>query len=177
MAELLKENLLFIVIALVIGLVVAWWIFSASRKTTIEREPAGDDRLAAGAKRNQALIDAAPAASPAAEVPPPTPEGLAGIGTVVAAEAEQVQPAEPPVAAPDDLKKIKGVGPKVEKLLHGMGITTFAQIAAWDDADVERVDAALGTFAGRIARDDWRTQARYLAAGDSAGYEQRFGRL
>ncbi|MXO59432.1 hypothetical protein GRI89_07745 [Altererythrobacter salegens] len=177
MVELLSENVLFIIIALVIGVVVAWWIFSASRKTTIEREAAPGDGLATGAKRNQALIDAAPAASPTIDIPPPTPEGLAGIGTVVAAEAEPVHMAPPPPLAGDDLKKIKGLGPKVEKLLHEMGVTSFAQIAAWDDAEVARIDAALGAFAGRIVRDDWRTQARLLAAGDSAGYEDKFGKL
>ena len=56
-------------------------------------------------------------------------------------------------------------------------MTGFAQIANWTDADVEAIDARLGRFEGRILRDDWRTQARFLAAGDTAGYEAQFGKL
>jgi predicted flap endonuclease-1-like 5' DNA nuclease len=77
----------------------------------------------------------------------------------------------------DDLKRIKGVGPKLEALLKSLGVTRYAQIAAWDDAEIERIDARLGAFQGRIRRDDWPAQARFLAANDMAGFEQRFGRL
>ena len=77
----------------------------------------------------------------------------------------------------DDLTRIKGVGPKVATLLHGLGVTTFAQIAAWDDSEVDRIDARLGSFAGRIRSDDWRAQAALLAAGDTAAYEAKFGKL
>lgn len=177
MAELLSENIIYIAVALVIGLVVAWWIFSFTRKTTIQREDAPESEVQSGAKRNQALIDAAPASSGGTDVPPPTPQGLAGIGTVIAAEVEPVHSDAAPAVEGDDLKRIKGLGPKVEKLLHGLGVTTFAQIAAWDDAEVERMDSQLGAFAGRIARDDWRTQARLLADGDTTGYEAKFGKL
>ena len=67
--------------------------------------------------------------------------------------------------------------PKLETLLKSLGVTSFSQIAAWDDDEIDRIDAQLGAFAGRIRRDDWPEQARYLAAGDMAGFEQRFGRL
>ena len=177
MAELLTENALFIALALAIGLFVAWWIFAASRKTTIKREAAPDGEASTAARRNQALIDAPPAAAGGSDIPPPTPQGLAGIGTVVAAASEPVHTEARPIGATDDLKRIKGVGPKVEKLLHSLGVTSFAQIAAWSDADVERFDAQLGAFSGRIVRDDWRTQAHLLAAGDTAGYEAQFGKL
>ncbi len=59
--------------------------------------------------------------------------------------------------------------------LADMGITTFAQIAAWDDAEIDRVDAQMGRFQGRIRRDQWVEQARLLAAGDATGYAARFG--
>jgi predicted flap endonuclease-1-like 5' DNA nuclease len=64
------------------------------------------------------------------------------------------------VQQPDDLKKIKGIGPALEKQLHEMGITTFRQIASFTDGDVDRVARALGGFANRIRRDDWIEQAR-----------------
>ena len=59
-----------------------------------------------------------------------------------------------------------------------MGVTRFAQIAVWNDADVARVDGMLPpAFQGRIVRDNWVEQARLLAGGDLAGYEEKFGKL
>ena len=163
--QMLTENWIIAVIALVVAILVAWWLLAANRRTAITRETS-DEEAGAVARRNQALIDAAPAAS----IPPVTPEGLAGVGAAVAAGAD-------PANRGDDLKRIKGLGPKVETILHAIGVTTFAEIAAWDEADVDRIDAQLGAFAGRIRRDDWRGQARLLAQGDLAAYEASFGKL
>lgn len=79
--------------------------------------------------------------------------------------------------APDNLRQIKGLGPKLNTTLNSLGIIRFDQIAAWSADDVARVDAHLGTFKGRIVRDNWIEQARFLAAGDVAGFEAKFGRL
>ena len=65
-------------------------------------------------------------------------------------------------AAKDDLKRISGIGPKLEKLLNEQGIIRVGQIAAWSEAEVARFDKALG-LDGRIGRDDWIGQARKLA--------------
>ncbi|WP_440984009.1 hypothetical protein [Shinella sumterensis] len=67
-------------------------------------------------------------------------------------------------AKADDLKRISGIGPKLEQVLNGMGFTRYADIAALGDADVERIEAELGA-GGRIARDGWVEQARTLAKG------------
>ena len=64
--------------------------------------------------------------------------------------------------SPDDLKLISGVGPKLEKVLNGLGVWTFAQIAAWEPAEVAWVDDYL-SFKGRIGRDGWVGQAAALA--------------
>ena len=64
----------------------------------------------------------------------------------------------------DDLTRISGVGPTIVKKLNKMGVTTFAEIAGWSAADVERVDEELN-FKGRIEREDWIAQARKLAGG------------
>lgn len=64
-------------------------------------------------------------------------------------------------AKADDLKRISGIGPKLEQVLNGRGVKRFADIAAWSDADIERIDAELG-FDGRIRRDDWVGQAKAL---------------
>ena len=102
---------------------------------------------------------------------------------VAKAEKAKAQPAPKAKAAkpapvssiPENLELIKGLGPKLKAQLADLGITNFAQIAAWDDADIDRVDAQLGRFQGRIRRDDWVAQARLLAAGDSAGFASQFG--
>jgi NADH-quinone oxidoreductase subunit E len=60
----------------------------------------------------------------------------------------------------DDLKKIRGVGPKVEKLLNSLGFFHYDQIAAWTEADIAWVDENLGTFRGRPVRDNWVEQAK-----------------
>lgn len=69
-----------------------------------------------------------------------------------------------PAGAADDLKKISGVGPVLEKKLNALGITTFAQVAAFTPDDIARVDDAL-SFKGRIDRDNWLEQAAELAKG------------
>ncbi|NBD31158.1 MAG: 50S ribosomal protein L21 [Alphaproteobacteria bacterium] len=74
--------------------------------------------------------------------------------------------AEPKKAAAksdgDDLKQLSGVGPALEKKLHEAGVTTFAQIAAWTEADIAAMDEKL-SFKGRIEREGWVDQAKELA--------------
>lgn len=65
----------------------------------------------------------------------------------------------------DDLKRIKGVGPKLERLCHELGFFHFEQIAGWGPEEVAWVDANLKGFKGRVSRDNWVEQARALAAG------------
>ncbi len=108
---------------------------------------------------------------------------VSGAGVVAAPAAKKASPkkeakaeapkAEKPKAAPkakkaeagaDDLKKLSGVGPALEKKLHEAGVTTFAQIAAWTDADVAAMDEKL-SFKGRIEREGWIDQAKELAKG------------
>lgn len=109
---------------------------------------------------------AAPTAAPEEPVPAPAAEPI---------------PASPSIAAPategDDLLRMKGVGPKLKAQLTALGITSFAQIAAWTDEDIAAVDAKLGNFRGRPVRDQWVDQAKYLAAGDIAGFEAKYGKL
>ena len=62
----------------------------------------------------------------------------------------------------DDLKRITGIGPKLERLLNANGIVSFRQIAEWQDADIQAMDKLLPAFHGRIRRDDWIEQARRL---------------
>lgn len=66
-------------------------------------------------------------------------------------------------AKPSDLKAISGIGPKLEKVLNGLGIWTYGQIAAWTSEEIAWVEDYL-SLAGRIGRDDWTAQAAVLAA-------------
>ncbi len=61
----------------------------------------------------------------------------------------------------DDLKKIKGIGVKIENLLNSLGIYTYEQIASWSKEDIEKIDSYL-KFPGRIERDKWVLQAKSL---------------
>ncbi len=68
-----------------------------------------------------------------------------------------------PEGKPDDLKKISGVGPVLEKKLNALGITKYAQVAAFTKAEIDQVDDVL-SFKGRIEREDWLSQAKKLDA-------------
>jgi len=81
------------------------------------------------------------------------------------------------VIIPDNLELLKGVGPKVNNMLKAMGITSFEQVANWTQADITEIDSKLGTFAGRISRDNWVEQAKLLVAGDVAAFEKKYGAL
>ena len=166
--EFIETNWLLILIIAALAVVVAWYIFHAARRTRVTGESRDVlDEGAAPAARNQVLIDA-----PRAVAAPP---GLAGAGEAVEALVEPSQGR--PTGASDDLTRIKGVGPKLAAQLGALGVTSFAEIAAWTDEDISRIDAQLGRFQGRIRRDNWIEQARLLAAGDSVGFAARFGSI
>ena len=96
---------------------------------------------------------------------------VAGVAVAAAAPKKAAAPkaekkAEAPKAAAagaDDLKQLPGVGPALEKKLHEAGVTSFAQIAAWTEADVEEFGEKL-SFKGRIEREGWIEQAKELAS-------------
>lgn len=69
--------------------------------------------------------------------------------------------AEPLAEQNDDLKKITGVGPKLERVLNKQGISTYAQIANMSAKEMAKIGENLG-FPGRIERDDWAGQAKAL---------------
>lgn len=80
------------------------------------------------------------------------------------AKAAKPAPKKAEATGGDDLKKLSGVGPALEKKLHEGGVTSFAEIAAWTDADIAAMDEKL-SFKGRIEREGWVEQAKELAKG------------
>lgn len=73
----------------------------------------------------------------------------------------------------DNLKEIKGVGPKMEKLLNSLGFYHFDQVASWTADEVAWVDANLEGFKGRVSRDEWVKQAQILASGGETEFSKR----
>jgi molybdopterin-containing oxidoreductase family membrane subunit len=62
----------------------------------------------------------------------------------------------------DDLKKVRGIGPKMEKTLNQIGIFTFAQVSRMTEKEYNLLDSITGSFPGRAQRDDWAGQAKKL---------------
>ena len=77
--------------------------------------------------------------------------------------------------AADDLKRIRGIGPKMEGMLNELGVYHFAQIASWSSDEVAWVDGHLEGFRGRVSRDDWVSQAGELAEGRETDFSRRVG--
>ncbi|MCP5036645.1 MAG: fused NADH-quinone oxidoreductase subunit E/endonuclease, partial [Rhodobacteraceae bacterium] len=76
----------------------------------------------------------------------------------------------------DDLKKIKGVGPKLEAMLHKLGFFHFDQIAKWSADEIAWVDENLEGFSGRVSRDGWVDQASTLAEGGETEFSKKVGK-
>ena len=101
---------------------------------------------------------------------------IADVGGEILGSPE-VEPTASDTAGGDDLSRMKGVGPKFAAALNHAGIHRFDQLASLAPEDASRIDGELGAFGGRLARDRVIEQARYLAAGDQAGFEAEFGKL
>ena len=136
-------------------------------------------------KQRVQLSDSGPVRPHMAHSPkPPEGRGIAGehaaaasdvTGDILRAPVHQTLDGEGSVA--DDLCRLKGVGPKFADALYAAGFHSFDQLAGLSPVEVERLDAQLGAFRGRLARDRVVEQASYLARNDTDGFEQRFGKL
>lgn len=144
------------VFAVIVVAAIAWGIrLKHARK-------AGEREIARHNADLQQADDDAPA--PPAEKPDATAPGPSPAPSEVRSDGLSVT-------------QLKGLGPKVAQRLAELGVTTVGQIAALTDDEAAALDAKLGSFSGRMARDRWQEQARFLAAGDKAGFEAVFGRL
>ncbi|WP_394662426.1 hypothetical protein [uncultured Sphingomonas sp.] len=123
----------------------------------------------------------APAApeEPAAVEEPLNDEPVAAAAPMAASPAAEASAAPADATRPEDqpITLLKGLGPKLTQKLAEHGITTVGDMAALSESQAQALDAQLGAFSGRMARDRWLEQARLLAAGDRAGFEAVFGRL
>ncbi|WP_296479125.1 NADH-quinone oxidoreductase subunit E [Roseinatronobacter sp.] len=115
-------------------------------------------------------VDATGVSKQAATAKPKAkPEAVAKGADVTEAQPELLKAAR---GTSDDLKKIKGVGPKLEGVLNELGVWHYWQIAGWSGAEISWVDARL-KFKGRIERDGWIEQAKILAEGGETEFSKR----
>jgi predicted flap endonuclease-1-like 5' DNA nuclease len=159
--------LIAILVAALAAAIVAWLVWRGARRrrtrAPVLSERSGDER-------------------PYVRPPPAPPPAHAGVADEVAAATTDVLrdvlkvDADAP-AGTDNLQLLKGVGPKLAARLRELGITSYAQLAHLGDTEVARLDDRLGPFSGRVSRDRLVEQAKFLARGDTDGFEERFGKL
>jgi NADH-quinone oxidoreductase subunit E len=166
-------------IALAIGIVVAYRAGAASTRERARSQPAAS--LPAPPRVEEADADAALSTTTAAEMTQLqafAEERRALYRELADARADTARyrqivvdierNAPPPLldapGTPDDLKLIVGIGPVIERMLYQLGIGTYRQIARWSERDIDEIDARLPEFPGRIRRDAWVAQARALHA-------------
>lgn len=156
LASIFMGAVVFIVVGLLLG-----WIFCSELKPLVQPN---ETTAASSAPEPAPAAEAAPISAPIASIP----------------EVEAVEDAVRPEAlsgardgAADDLKMIKGVGPKLEIMLNELGFYHFDQIAGWSAAEVAWVNDNLAGFKGRVSRDNWVEQARKLASGQETEFSKR----
>jgi len=192
MMTVVDANLILVVIALLVGLVIGWWMFRRPR--------AGRDVRIDVDSTSRPYLDAPreppPVARRAPEPPAKRPirdgidtherrgvfdEGAAATvdvaGHILGVRAHGELPGGEAEGPPDNLQMLKGVGPKLAQKLNENGIIRFEQLAGLSATEVSMLDDRLGPFRGRLSRDRVVEQASYLARGDTDGFEARFGKL
>jgi predicted flap endonuclease-1-like 5' DNA nuclease len=170
---LLSEIWILLALAAMLGLLAGWIIWGRSDNT--QAEDALQDKLNACrvelntylARSTPAVIAAASASNLAEEF---DGDGIF-TGTNEGTRPEALSGPRGGIA--DDLKVVKGIGNKMEKLCNSLGFYHFDQIANWNTAEVAWVDANLEGFRGRVTRDEWVSQAKVLAAGGSTDFAQK----
>ena len=137
-----------------------------------EKAPAAKTAAPKAAAPAKKTAEPKPKAAPKKAVAAPTtPAAFAD----VPADTVQSQPetlTQARAGGADDLKRISGVGPKLEQTLNELGFYHYDQIAKWGAQEIAWVDARV-RFKGRIARDNWMEQAKILAAGGETEFSAR----
>lgn len=163
MAWLAIHMWLLLALAFLLGLALGWWIWHC--------------------RHDEMMAVAAPQPMPE---PEPQPEPVIAPAAFVAPTPDPEPDPEPaldgdrPVlfdtatdGAADDLKKIKGIGPVLEKRLQDVGVFYFRQIAAWTDDNVAWINSKM-EFPGRVQREEWVKQAKIFRDGGETEFGQRY---
>ncbi|MBD8875754.1 NADH-quinone oxidoreductase subunit E [Roseibium polysiphoniae] len=139
-------------------------VAETEKKVEKAAEKPSEPKPVSKAKPKSAEAPAEPAAAKKA------PAAAAAVTDVAEKEPEILKEARG--GKPDDLKQLKGVGPKLETTLHELGFFHFDQVANWGPAEIAWVDSRL-KFKGRIERDGWVAQAKILAEGGETEFSKR----
>jgi predicted flap endonuclease-1-like 5' DNA nuclease len=182
-----------LVVLIAAGLLIMVLGIMAQRKQRppkVERKQSEDGSPYVASQERPYLAPTPPAPAPAPApaprpAPAPAPEPRTGKGvadevatatTDVAGEVLGVEVPRPTGPA-DDLRQLKGVGPKFVARLNELGITRFDQLAGLNANEAAHLDERMGPFQGRLARDRVIEQADLLARGDIESFEETFGKL
>jgi predicted flap endonuclease-1-like 5' DNA nuclease len=170
-----------LLLPLLLGLLTGWWAWR-NRSAALAYDTPAPAPVAAHAPAPVAAAVPEPVAAPepAARLvgDADADTGGMGLGTgaaVAGAAALTAIGIPAAVGAADDLLRIKGIGPKLNGVLNGLGVTRFDQIANWTAGDVDKVDDHLASFKGRIGQEEWIPQAKLLAAGNDSEWERIYG--
>jgi predicted flap endonuclease-1-like 5' DNA nuclease len=152
-----------LLIALIIGIIVGYLIFRPRQRVRLTENTPIRPHMASRSSEGRQFTDEAAAA--ASDV----------VGNILGVRVHEELPGAS--GPPDDLRQLKGVGPKFAELLNQRGITRFDQLAKLSSSQAEALDESMGPFRGRFARDRILEQAEYLAVGDIDAYQAKFGNL
>lgn len=158
---LLTEIWVLLVLAALVGLIAGWLIFGG--KSGAAASSGDADRLRSENANLHARLMALEA------------QGAGAATAVAGAVAPGKKPEQldaPNNGKADDLKRIKGVGPRMEQMCNMLGFWHYDQIANWSEEEVAWVDENLQGFKGRVTRDDWVPQAKILAEGGETEFSK-----
>lgn len=198
---LVSEMIVLIILAALLGLLVGWLIWGRRSAVSVDTTETDGLRRELDACRAQhsekdariaaletdlmnasADVIVPPVTTPVAAITDEAMGDTVEVGVdydgdgVIEGTAEGVKPetlTEARGGQADDLKQIKGIGPKLEKLCNSLGFYHFDQIAGWSADEEAWVDANLEGFKGRVSRDEWIAQAKVLATGGTTEFSKR----
>ncbi len=165
---LLTEIWVLLALAALLGLLSGWLMFGKG-----EAAPAGAgdaDRLRAENARLQSQVMAFEKQNAGVVAVDPATPAAAEPAAPLGKKPEQLD--APRGGQADDLKRISGVGPRMEQMCNMLGFWHYDQIANWSDDEVAWVDENLQGFKGRVTRDEWVAQAKILAEGGETEFSK-----
>jgi predicted flap endonuclease-1-like 5' DNA nuclease len=190
MGYLLTQMFLYMLGAFLLGLLLGWIIWSRRSQVDNSGElenaraqlvQSGRERESLRLERDRLKADLDACATARRDLEARLAQVRSAPAPAAAAPVRLMEPAPtPPPPAPkpqvkDDLKRIRGIGRVNEARLNDMGITSFAQIAAWSPADEAQIGDLL-QFEGRIEREEWVAQAKILMTGNDTEFSKRVDR-
>lgn len=150
-----------ILAAFILGLLIGWWLCCRCKCNKTQS-------VASTSTNTSTTVKAAATTTAASAV------AAAPASADVSSAGDESKPmgfASAP-ADIDELKRIKGIGPVIERTLNDLGIYQFKQIAEFSRDNIDWVEGYL-SFPGRIDREEWISQAKALATGAETEFSKR----